>query len=174
MRIVLCAAVVLVVALLLVPGVSETLRTVAAHAAGALRALGHGTLAVDERFALAMAVTAVTTPLPLLLAGASRASRPDRVRQRAVVSGLLVLVLAVLAAAHADARVDRFRSVLVAGLVGVAVGALLDAAVHARERAAHASVRSKRVAWTLAACYAVVVVLVATAGSPSTAASSRG
>ncbi|WIB00739.1 VanZ family protein [Curtobacterium sp. MCBA15_012] len=165
-RIVLCAAVALVVALLLVPGVSETLRAVAAHAAGALRALGHGTLAVDERFALAMAVTAVTAPLPLLLAGASRASRPDRVRQRAVVSGLLVLVLAVLAAAHADARVDRFRSVLVAGLVGVAVGALLDAAVHARERAAHASVRSKRVAWTLAAGYAVVVVLVATAGSP--------
>lgn len=166
MRSVLCAAVACVVAVLLVPGLADRLRSGLVAVTGALRALGHGTLAVGDGFVLAMVVTLVTAPLPVLLAGAERASRPDGVRRRAIASSVVVLVLAGLAAARATVPGDRFRSVALAGLVGVAVGALTDAAWHARGRAAHASGRTRRVAWTLAAAYGLVVVLVATAGSP--------
>ncbi|WP_186315228.1 VanZ family protein [Curtobacterium sp. BH-2-1-1] len=165
-RIVLWAAVGLLVALLLVPGTADGLRSALGRALAALRALGHGTLDVDPGFAMAMVVTVVTVPVPGLLAVVGRASRPGGVRQRAVVSCLLVLVLAAAAAVHADGRWDRFRDVATAGLVGVLLGSLLDAAVHARERAAHASVRSKRVAWTIAGAYGLLVVLVATWGTP--------
>ncbi|MDM7891952.1 VanZ family protein [Curtobacterium caseinilyticum] len=167
-RSVLCAAVVLVVALVLVPGTPDRLRSGLVSGVSALRALGHGTLAVGDGFVLAMLVTLVTMPLPVLLAGATRASRPlsEGVRHRALVSGGVVLVLAGVVASQAAAPGERFRSVALAGLVGVALGSLLDAAWHARERAAHASGRTQRVAWTLAAAYGLVVVLVATAGSP--------
>lgn len=166
MRIALWAAVGLVVALLLVPGTADGLRSALGRTVDALRAFGHGTLDVDPGFAMAMVVTMVTVPVPVLLAVVGRASKPDAVRQRAVVSCLLVLVLAAAAAAHTDGRWDRFRDVATAGLVGVLIGSLLDAAVHARERAADASVRSKRVAWALAGAYGLLVVLVATWGTP--------
>ncbi|WP_181429150.1 VanZ family protein [Curtobacterium sp. MCSS17_008] len=165
-RSVVSAAVVIVVTVLLVPGLADRLRSLLVGAVGALRALGHGTLALDDRFVLAMLVSLATAPLPLVLAAANRASRPAGVRRRALTSGAVVLVLAGVAAAQASAPGDRFRSVALAGLVGVALGALLDAAWGARERAAHASGRTRRVAWTLATTYGVVVVLVATAGSP--------
>jgi len=165
-RVVLSVAVVLMVATLLVPGLADRLRSGLVAVTRALRALGHGTLAVGDGFVLAVAVTVVTALLPVALAGASSASRPDGVRRRAVVSGAVVLVLAAAAAVQAADPGDRFRSVALAGLVGVAVGALADAAWGARSRAAHASDRTRRVAWTLAAAYGLVVVLVATAGSP--------
>ncbi|MDM7886164.1 VanZ family protein [Curtobacterium citri] len=165
-RIVLSVAVVLVVAVLLVPGLADRLRSGVVAGVGALRALGHGTLALGDGFVLAMGVTVGTALLPVLLAGASRASRPDAIRRRAVTSGVVVLLLAVGAALPATYPSDRFRSVALAGLVGVGIGALADAAWHARARAAHASGRTRRVAWTLAAAYGLVVVLVATAGSP--------
>lgn len=165
-RIVLSAAVVLLVTLALVPGSTDALRSDAGRAVGAASSLGHGTLAVDPRFAVAMAVTAVTAPLPVLLAEAGRASRLVRgVRQRAVVSGGVVLALAAAVSVHAADGLGRFRDVVVAGLVGVALGTLLDAALGARRRAWRASVRSRRVAWIAAAVHAVVV-LVGTASSP--------
>jgi len=160
------AAVALVVAVVLVPGLADRVRSGLVAVVGALRALGHGTLTLGDGFVLAMVVTLVTAPLPVLLAGAATSSRPRGVRQRALVSGAVVLVLAGIVATQSAAPGSRFRSVALAGLVGVAVGALLDAAWDARARAAHASVRSRRVAWALAAVYGVVVVLVATAGSP--------
>lgn len=166
MRIALWAAVGLLVAVLLVPGSSAALLVALGRAVAALRALGHGTLAVDPGFALAMIVSAVTIPLPVLLRVVSRASRPDGARQRAVVACLVVLLLAAATAVHAGDQWDRFRDVALAGLVGVAIGMLVDAAVLAQERAARASVRSRRVAWTLAGVYGVAVVLVATWGSP--------
>ncbi len=46
------------------------------RALAALRALGHGTLDVDPGFAMAMVVTVVTVPVPVLLAVVGRASRP--------------------------------------------------------------------------------------------------
>lgn len=165
MRIVLSVAVVMVVAVLLVPGLADRLRSGVVAGVGALRALGHGTLALGDGFVLAMGVTVATALLPVLLAGASRASLPDAIRRRAVSSGVVVLLLAVAAALPAAYPGDRFRSVALAGLVGVGIGALADAAWHARARAAHASGRTRRVAWTLAAVYGLVV-LVATAGSP--------
>lgn len=163
---VLSAAALLGVAVLLVPGSTDRLRSVLVVGVGAVRALGHGTLAVGDGFVLAMVVSLVTAPLPVLLAAASGASRPYGVRQRAIASGVVVLVLAGVVAVQAAAPGERFRSVALAGLVGVAVGVLLDAAWGARERAAHASRRTQRLAWSLAAVYGIVVVLVATAGSP--------
>ncbi|MBP1301305.1 VanZ family protein [Curtobacterium sp. 1310] len=160
------AAVVLVGAVLLVPGLADRVRSALLHLVGALRALGHGTLTLGDGFVAAIAVTLVTALLPVLLAGASRASRPAGVAGRALVSAVVVLAAAVAVAAQSSAPGERFRSVVLAGLVGVAIGALLDAAWHARHRAAHASGRTRRVAWTLAAAYALLVVLVATAGSP--------
>lgn len=160
------AAVVLVGAVLLVPGLTDRLRSGMLHVVGALRALGHGTLTLSDGFVTAIAVSLVTALLPVLLAGASRASRPDGVLRRALVSAVVVLAAAVVVAAQSATPGGRFRSVALAGLVGVAIGSLLDAAWHARHRAAHASGRTRRVAWTLAAAYALLVALVATAGSP--------
>ncbi len=160
------AAVVLVGAVLLVPGLADRLGSALLHLVGALRALGHGTLTLGDGFVAAIAVTLVTALLPVLLAGASRASRPAGVAGRALVSAVVVLAAAVVVAAQSSTPGERFRSVVLAGLVGVAIGALLDAAWHARHSAAHASGRTRRVAWTLAAAYALLVVLVATAGSP--------
>ncbi|WP_058749765.1 VanZ family protein [Curtobacterium oceanosedimentum] len=160
------AAVVLVGAVLLVPGLADRVRSALLHVVGALRALGHGTLTLGDGFVAAIGVTLVTALLPVLLAGASRASRPDGIRRRALVSAVVVLVAAGVLAAQSQTPGGRFRSVALAGLVGVAIGSLADAAWHARQRAAHASGRTRRVAWTLAAVYALVVVLVATAGSP--------
>lgn len=165
-RIVLWAAVGLLVAVLLVPGASAALLAALERALGALRALGHGTLAVDPGFAEAMVVSTVTIPLPVLLREVDRASSPGGARQRAVVACLVVLLLAAAAAAHAADRWDRFRDVALAGLIGVAIGVLVDAAVLTQERAARASGRSRRVAWALAGVYGVVVVVVATWGSP--------
>lgn len=160
------AAVVLVGAVLLVPGLADRVRSASLHVVGALRALGHGTLTLGDGFVTAIGVTLVTALLPVLLAGASRASRPEGVRRRALVSAVVVLVAAGILATQSAMPGGRFRSVALAGLVGVAIGSLADAAWHARHRAAHASGRTRRVAWTLAAVYALVVVLVATAGSP--------
>lgn len=166
MRSGMLAAVVLVGAVLLVPGLADRLQSGLLHVAGALRALGHGTLTLSDGFVTAIAVSLVTAPLPVLLAGASRASRPDGVLRRALVSAVVVLAAAVVIAAQSATPGGRFRSVALAGLVGVVIGSLLDAAWHARHRAAHASGRTRRAAWTLAAAYALLMVLVATAGSP--------
>ena len=64
MRVVLSVAVVLVVAALLVPGLADRLRSGLVAVTGALRALGHGALAVGDRFVLALAAT-VTALLPV-------------------------------------------------------------------------------------------------------------
>lgn len=152
--------------LLLLPGSADTLRSGTAAAISALRALGHGTLAVNPGFAAAMVVTAVTALLPLVLAVASRASSPHAVLTRALLTTALVVVFAAASTVRATLPWGRFRDVVLAGLVGVALGALGDAFVQVRAHAARPSARTRRNVVWIAVGYGVLIVLVATWRTP--------
>lgn len=166
MRAVLVAATVLVAAALAVPGLADGMRTALLTLVDALRGFGHGTLDVGDGFVLAIAVALACAPLPLLVSAASRTPRPDGAWWHVTLSAVVVLLVATGAATRSDEPWDLYRSLALAGLVGVGLGALLGAAWRARGRAARASRRTRWIAWSLAAAYAVVVLLVATHATP--------
>lgn len=164
---------VVVVAMVLAPATTQVAVSVVLRVANALRThVGHGTLTLSDDFVLAAVVTGVTTCLPALVAGVSRASRPEPlpIRRAALVS-LLVAGVGALALALVGADPSTtFRSLVTAAAVGVALGTLGLAAHRtlrdAGRSALRADGRSRRAAVVLGALYAALVGVIAFTGSP--------
>ncbi|MFZ6991287.1 VanZ family protein [Curtobacterium sp. RRHDQ66] len=125
-----------------------------------LRGAGHGLLSVEDGFVTAMAVTAVTIPLPALVASAV----PTDARRATGWAALGSAVFGGLLALRSPAPGATWVSVVVVLVVGLALGWLVLAAV--RAPLVPATPRSRRIAAWVIGVYGVGVLFVGFAGSP--------
>ncbi|WP_186317641.1 VanZ family protein [Curtobacterium sp. 9128] len=125
-----------------------------------LRQAGHGLLSVEDGFVDAMAVTAVTIPLPALLAAAVPTNARRATGWAAVGTLLVVSVLAI----RSTTPGATWRSLVLAAAAGILLGWLALGAVHAR--GALPTERSRRVATWVIVLYGIGVAFVGFWGSP--------
>ncbi|ROP65044.1 VanZ family protein [Curtobacterium sp. ZW137] len=125
-----------------------------------LRGAGHGLLSVEDGFVTATIVTAVTIPLPVLVAMAV----PVSARRAVSLAATGVLALEGIAALRSDHPGATFTSLVSASAAGLLLGWLVFAP--RRGRGACATPRSRRVATWLIVVYGVAVLLVGFTGSP--------
>ncbi|MFJ3380063.1 VanZ family protein [Curtobacterium sp. NPDC090217] len=159
-RAVLAAGTAVLIALASLPWVATAAVEVFHAVVTELRGAGHGLLSVEDGFATAMAVTAVTIPLPALVASAV----PTDARRATGWAALGSVVLGGLLALRSPAPGATWVSVVVAILVGLALGWLVLAAM--RAPLAPATPRSRRIAAWVIGVYGVGVLFVGFAGSP--------
>lgn len=159
-RAALAAGVVVVIVLASIPWVATAVPGLFRAVVTALRGAGHGLLFVEDGFVTATMVTAVTIPLPALVAAAV----PTSVRRGVGIAAAGVVVLASIAALRSDDPGATWTSLVSASGVGLLLGWLVLAA--RRGRAAGPTRRSRRVATWLIVVYGVAVLLVGFTGSP--------
>ncbi len=125
-----------------------------------LRGAGHGLLSVEDGFVTAMAVTAVTIPLPALVA----VGVPTTDRRATGWAALGTVLIVTVVAVRTPTPGSTWVSLVLASAVGLLLGWLALSAV--RGRAVPATVRSRRTATWLIVLYGVGVLLVGFTGSP--------
>ncbi|MGU3410362.1 VanZ family protein [Microbacterium sp. M1A1_1b] len=163
-RLVLGLAVLAVLVAATLPGVASEAVGLFRTGVAALRGVGHGLLTVEDGFVTAMAVTAVTVPLPALVAAAGRGSSAVAGWRASAWAAVACVLVVSIRAAQGGTPGRTWASGIVACAVGVLLGALVLAAL--RTRAVAPTPRSRRLATTLLVLYGLGVLVVGYWGSP--------
>lgn len=159
-RAVLAVGTAVLIALASLPWVATAAVEVFHAVVTVLRGAGHGLLSVEDGFVTAMAVTAVTIPLPALVASAV----PTDARRATGWAALGTVLIVTVVAIRTPTPGATWVSLVLASGIGLLLGWLVLSAV--RGRAVPATARSRRTATWLIGAYGVGVLIVGFAGSP--------